>query len=389
MNRSLTIVADAHIWGVESAFSELPGFEIDLRILENRDITHSAVKDADILLTRSSTKVNAALLRDTSVRFAGTATIGDDHYDKSWLKEHGIAFANAAGSSTGSVIEYMLTVLLKLHGQGLISIPDTTIGIIGVGRIGQALEKRCRALGMQVLLNDPPRQRHEGVRGLSSLDTLLEKADILSLHTPLIREGQDCTVHLLGREQMQQFRGNGMINTARGSCLDNQALCDWLNDHPAHFAALDCWEHESEVSSRLLAHHQTAIATPHIAGHSLDGKAANTQLVYQALCGWLDITPCWDMEKHLPASSECIHIRCGSDPFTNILAATGVLYPIQKDHGAMKSWAQFDKPALATAFARYRRHYPVRRAWQYVPIHFDGAQASTLQLAHAINITTA
>jgi len=388
MTQPLNIVADAHIWGVKSAFSALPGYDVSLHALESRDITRSALEHADILLTRSATRVNAELLAGTPVRFAGTATIGDDHYDKSYLQDQGITFANAAGSSTGSVIEYMLAAFLDLHVRGLIHIPETTIGIIGAGRIGNALACHCRAIGMQVLINDPPRARTEGDASFSCLDNLLHQADIISLHTPLIRSGIDKTMHLLSKDHLQRFRGRGIINAARGACLDNQALCEWLDAAQDHFAVLDCWEHEPHVTVPLLGHPGMAIATPHIAGHSLDGKAANTLYIHRALCEWLGIASTWEPGEHLPASTAGLPVTCTDDAYANIQRAVSSLYPLQQDSRSMQAWANLPEQELATNFSAYRRHYPARRAWQHTPIHLLDADARTIELAHAIGLTT-
>ena len=384
--KKLKIVADAHIWGVESAFATLPGFDVDLHSLENQDICQQTLIDADILLTRSSTKVNSNLLAGTAVRFAATATIGDDHYDKKWLDANNIIWANAAGSSTGSVIEYMLTVLLEMHDRGLISIPDTTIGIIGVGRIGKALAAVCQAMGMNILLNDPPRARAEGSDGFCTLDQLLNQADLLTLHTPLIAEGEACTKHLLNAEKLNQFAGRGIINAARGSCVDNAALVQWLDDDSSRFAALDCWEREPDPDRSLFAHPGMAIATPHIAGHSLDGKAANTQYIYHALCNYLHFDPVWEIQNHLPPSAMPHTISAEGDSWQLLHSATGHLYPLAEDDESMKSWADLSNSELPNAFTGYRRHYPARRAWQHSPIHFSHADEQTLQLAHAIGI---
>ncbi len=383
---SLHIVADAHIWGVESAFCTLPGFNIHLRVLEHGDIGREALKHADILLTRSSTKVNSSLLQGTAVRFAATATIGDDHVDKLWLQHHGIDFANAAGSSTGSVIEYMITTLLELQARKLINIPDTSMGIIGVGRIGGRLEHICKAMGMRVFLNDPPRARAEGEVGFSSLDEILEQADVLSLHTPLINTGEDCTVHLLDKARLSAFMGQGIINAGRGACIDNTALADWLDGDATRFAVLDCWEHEPVPSHRLLAHPQLAIGTPHIAGHSLDGKAANTQYAYNALCQWLDIPPEWDMSKHLPPAGETVKITCTGNTWRDLHIAISKLYPINTDNKSMHAWSDIPDTRLAEAFTRYRRHYPVRRAWEHIPVQFSHANQETLKLAQVLGI---
>jgi len=386
LKSKLKIIADAHIWSVQSAFSTLPGHDVDLHVLENRQITAESVRDADILLTRSATRVNADLLQDSSVRFAATATIGDDHYDKGWLDAAGIAWANAAGSSTGSVLEYMMTALLDLHQRKLINIPNSTIAIIGAGRIGGALAVLCESLGMTVLLNDPPRARQEGDDQFCSLDEALTQADILSLHTPLIRSGGDSTVHLLSDEQFNAFEGVGVMNAARGSCVDNAALCDWLDEGDGRFAVIDCWEHEPRPLTRLIKHAGMAIATPHIAGHSVEGKAANTQSVYFALCKFLEINPEWDMYAELPDFPTCVELSSDDDMWFTLHAAVSVLYPIHDDHDAMRSWADLGPDDLALAFVAYRRSYPARRCWQHAPLSISDAGAGTLQMAHAIGL---
>jgi len=396
MNSKLHIVADAHIWEVESAFSELPGYDVDLTLLENKQINPDTIGDADILLTRSSTRVNGDLLHGSSVRFAGTATIGDDHYDKTWLDAHDVAWANAAGSSTDSVIEYMITALLELHSRGLIRIPDTCIGVIGVGRIGGKLASMCEAMGMRVLRNDPPRARAENTAGFSSLDAVLEQADLLTLHTPLIHDGANCTIRLLGQEQLTAFRGKGIINAGRGACVDNSALTDWLDNDadtdadtdPGRFAVLDCWESEPQPHSRLFSHAGMAIATPHIAGHSIDGKAANTLFIYKALCSFLSIKPIWNMHDHLPAPKSTHAITAQGDSWQQLHAATSWLYALTEDNETMKSWLDLSSSELPNAFSGYRRHYPTRRDWQYAPIHFNHADMNTIRLAQAIGIRT-
>ncbi len=389
MKKKLNIVADAHIWGVESIFSALPGYDVRLHVLEAANICNTVLKNTDILITRSSTKVNAALLDGTPVRFAATATIGDDHYDKTYLAQHNIAYANAAGSSTGSVIEYMLTVLLSLHAKNRINLPQIRLGIIGAGRIGGGLAGICTELNIHTLLNDPPRARNEGKDGFASLDELLEHADVLSLHTPLNRSGEDCTVHLLDAATLKRFKGHGIINAGRGACLDNAALLDWLNADNTRFAVLDCWENEPAISAALLAHPQMIIATPHIAGHSLDGKAANSQFAYHALCRWLGIAPVWNMQQALPPDDAPLQIDCNADAWTNLHAAATHLYPIANDDAALRK-AVTGKQGVAETFTDYRRHYPVRRAWSHAPIRLRAADSGTLRetqrLAQAIGI---
>ena len=383
---SLRIVADAHAWGVGNAFRHFPGFATELTVVEHQAITRELLQRADILVVRSSTRVDAGLLDGTPVRFVGTATVGDDHVDKDWLARQGIAFASAAGSSTGSVVEYWITVLLALHARDLIRLPDIRLGVIGVGRIGGRIADMAERLGIAVLRNDPPRARR-GDGAFAPLAALLDTCDLLTLHTPLTQEPPDATRHLLDARTLAAFRGRGIVNTARGAVIDNAALTDWLDADPAHFAVLDCWEHEPGISRRLLAHPGVAIATPHIAGHSLDGKAANTRFVYEALCAFLGCPPDWETAAQLPPPVPAGHaVHCSGDVWTDLYRAAAALYPIDRDDAALRSALAGDDAGLAAAFRKQRRHYAVRRAWDVQGIRFSGADAALLDLARAIGL---
>ena len=361
MAKPLKIIADEHIWGVQEACEHLSGYDVDLRILPPKEMTSQAVKDIDILLTRTGTKVGAELLTGSSVCFAGTATIGDDHYDKTWLDAHGITWATAAGSSTGSVLEYMLAALLELQDQKKIDLSSMTLGIIGAGRIGGRLVDICKALGIKVLVNDPPRQRLEGDEGFVSLDELLRQSDVITLHTPLISEGKNKTYHLLDGKCLNVFQGKVVMNAARGTCIDSVALLAWMNSKENAYAVLDCWEHEPNISRELLGHKQCVLATPHIAGHSLDGKAANTQYIYEALCDYLKIEAVWNMHDDLPDVS-----YVNDEAFESWAALhhkVKSVYPMKQDHESLAACANLDEDEIAKRFVYLRRHYPVRRAW--------------------------
>jgi erythronate-4-phosphate dehydrogenase len=386
----LRIVADAHIWGVRDAFRHFAGFTTELTVVEHAAITRELLAQADVLVTRSSTRVDADLLAGTPVRFVGTATVGDDHVDKGWLSGHGIAFASAAGSSTGSVVEYWIASLLALHDRGLVHLPDLRLGVVGVGRIGGCIAAVAEKLGLTVLYNDPPRARHHAHNGdvsFQPLDRLLAECDVLTLHTPLTTEAPDATRHLLDARTLDAFQGRGIINTARGGVIDNDALGLWLDGDATRFAILDCWEHEPGISRRLLAHPGMAIATPHIAGHSLDGKAANTLFVHQALCDFLGCEPAWDMAAALPdPKPDRYDIRCTGDPWQDLHQAVSALYAIARDDAALKSALALDDASLAAAFREQRRHYAVRRAWDVQAIHFSAPDAGLAELARAIGL---
>ena len=386
MSRPLHIVADAHIWGIASLCEALSGYDVRADIVEQSEITPARVQACDILLTRSSTQVGAPLLTDSRVRFAGTATIGDDHYDKAWLEQHGICWANAAGSSTDSVVEYILAALLQLHAQQRITLPHCTLGIIGAGRIGGQLAQICRALGLRVLVNDPPRARREGAAPFCTLEQLLDEADLLTLHTPRITSGEDCTIHLLNDQNLPRFRGNGVINSGRGACVDNRALQQWLDgDRQRRFAVLDCWEHEPAPDPRLLHHPGMVIATPHIAGHSIDGKAANSLYIYRALCRFLQIESSWSIEPMLPPATPCT-IEHRGDAWQTLLRVSELLYPIMRDHQQMRSWPTTPASALVESFTHFRRHYPVRRSWSRTPVTILQGDDNLLRLMEICGI---
>ncbi|WP_051938161.1 4-phosphoerythronate dehydrogenase [Ghiorsea bivora] len=353
MTTPLTIIADSNIWGVNDAFQTLEGLNISLRTLPLQQIDASQLNTADVLLTRSGIQIDEALLHNSPVRFVGTATIGDDHVDKLYLQSQAITFTSAAGSSTQSVVEYMLTVFFTLENMGKLSFSKDKLGIIGVGRIGSLLNQACGKLGLETLLNDPP-------RGLNtSLDDALETADILTLHTPLTHDGEHATHHLLDADKLSQFKGKGIINAGRGACIDNQALLDWLNQDVERFAVLDCWENEPNIYLDLLNHAQVLIATPHIAGHSLDGKAANTYFIYKDLCDFLQISPTWSMQAALPD----IAVGALSANMSKSELALA-MYPIDADTQAMKQAGKSDN--FKAWFSSYRKNYPVRRAWDKV-----------------------
>jgi erythronate-4-phosphate dehydrogenase len=383
----LRIVADAHAWGVADAFRQFPGFATELTVVEHAAITHALLRQADVLVTRSSTRVDAALLDGTPVRFVGTATVGEDHVDQAWLAERGIAFASAAGSSTGSVVEYGIAALLALHAQGRIDLPNLRLGVIGVGRIGGRIAEIAAALGIAVLGNDPPRAR-TGDGDFAPLEALLEDCEVLTLHTPLTREGPDATRHLLDASRLAAFRGRGIINTARGAVVAGDALADWLDGDTARFAVLDCWEHEPAIPRRLLAHPGMAIATPHIAGHSLDGKAANTRFIYEALCRFLDCPSHWHAVTALPAPEPAqLALQCAGDDWLDLHRAVAQLYPIARDDAALKASADRNDAGLAAAFRAQRRHYPVRRAWDVQETRFVDPTPRLLAMARAIGLT--
>ena len=151
----MNLIVDENIAFAQEAFSYFGKvISVDGRSLINKD-----VKDADVLIVRSITKVNEKLLRNTRVKFIGTATIGTDHIDLDYLKSKHISFADAKGCNADSVAEYVFTALLKIASEKNIFLNGKTIGIVGIGNIGSRVVRLAESLGMKVIKNDPPLER--------------------------------------------------------------------------------------------------------------------------------------------------------------------------------------------------------------------------------------
>ena len=233
------------------------------------------VADADALITRTRTRCDSNLLKDSRVKIVASATIGYDHLDTEWLESKGIRWVNAPGCNSGSVMQYMVSVLICLAGKHSLDLPSLTLGVVGVGNVGSKVVRAAKSLGMKVLQNDPPRQRREGLTDFLPLETLIAESDILTLHVPLNHEGEDSTFHLVNSSNLHRMKKNSiLINTSRGAVVDNAALREILSDRKLLAAVLDVWEDEPAVDRRLLE--LVDIATPHIAGYSVDGKANAT-----------------------------------------------------------------------------------------------------------------
>lgn len=250
--------------------------------LPGKDFTPEVVKEADALLIRTRTCCNRQLLEGSKVRFIGTATIGFDHIDTEYCQEAGITWSNCPGCNAGAVEQYVHAALLLLQQEKGLQLKGACLGIVGVGHVGERIRRMAERIGMKVLLNDPPRA-DAGEQGFTSLDTLARQCDVLTFHTPLIREGKYRTFHLADRTFFQQLqRKPYLLNTSRGEVVETEALLDALNTGAVAGAVIDVWENEPHISRELLD--KVFIGTPHIAGYSADGKANATRMVLEAFC---------------------------------------------------------------------------------------------------------
>jgi len=274
----IKIVADDKIPFLKGALESVA----EMIYLPGSQITKSDLHGADGLITRTRTRCDRELLEGTGVSFIASATIGYDHIDAAYCDAAGILWTNAPGCNSSSVQQYVVSTLLYLACHRKLDLKTMTLGVIGVGNVGKKVKSAGEALGMRILLNDPPRARLEGTDGFVSLDEVLDEADILTLHVPLNRGGDDSTYHLVNRDFIEKTgKGVVLINTSRGPVVDEGALMEGIGRSIFSDVVLDVFEEEPAIDRKLLD--ALTLATPHIAGYSVDGKANGTAMSVQAL----------------------------------------------------------------------------------------------------------
>ena len=367
------IVADENIPFVNEFFGKLG----NVNTFSAREISNDVVKDADVLLVRSVTKVNELLLKNSNVKFVGTATIGVDHVDQEYLKKSDIFFTNSAGSNANSVAEYVFASLLVLADRNNMCMRDKSIGIIGVGNIGKLVEAKARALGMDVLLNDPPLARETGSSKYLPLEQVLS-ADIVTCHVPLTKDGLDKTYHLISEKELEILGDDSIfINSSRGPVVCNNSLLEWLKKAKNSYAVLDVWENEPTPNLELLK--LSSIASPHIAGYSFDGKVNGTRMLYEALCGEIGCQTDVNQGEFMPLpeiKSLDIDLEIFSSPEQALAYAVKAIYDIEADDSNMREILSQKNEDIGPFFDKLRKTYPRRREASNTVIRLVGQSSS-------------
>ncbi len=314
----------------------------DVTYLDAADITPEVMRDTDALITRTRTRCDAALLDGSRCRFIATATIGTDHIDLDYCRSHGITVANAPGCNAPAVAQYVMASIDRVRrlrdDRGPLS--QLTIGIVGVGHVGSIVERWARGMGMNVLLCDPPRAEAEGQEAFVDLDRILVESDIITFHTPLTSDGPHPTYHLLDADAVKRLaRKPIIINAARGPVTDDNAIIAGLDNGLIGDAVIDCWENEPAISAELLE--KAAIATPHIAGYSREGKIRATAAVIDAFTDHYGL-PRAVMTESVPAGA----------PDTVTMEAVAASYDPMTDTEALRR-----SPG---SFEALRNHYTFR-----------------------------
>ena len=349
--------------------------------LPGKETTPQVVRDADALITRTRTICNEALLKGSSVQVIATATIGYDHIDTAWCEAHGIVWENAPGCNSWSVKQYIASVLVTLAKQFGLDLEGMTLGVVGVGNVGRKVAEVGALLGMKVLLNDPPRARREGPDAFVSLDELCAQSDIITVHVPLSKEGEDATWHLFDRARLASLRPDQiLINSSRGPVVDNRALKDTLQGGGLRTAVLDVWEGEPELDPELVW--ALALSTPHIAGYSADGKANGTTDAVQTVARTLGLPLTTWRASDIPAPAQALEwtLDAAGKSLQEVLSEAILhTYDVSQDSNALRG--------ALDQFEKLRGDYPVRREFTAFTVLLQNGSAEAARRLEALGFT--
>ncbi len=370
---AFSIVVDENVPFARETFGRLG----TVTLLPGRKIEAAEVRTTDVLIVRSVTRVNADLLDGSCIQFVGTATIGVDHVDTSYLARRGIGFASAPGSNANSVSEYITAALLLLASRQGTVVEGSKIGVVGVGNVGSRVVKKAQALGMTCLLNDPPKKRETGDPKYLPLEAALSEADYVTVHVPLERGGSDPTWAMCNDHLFRKMKPRAcFLNSSRGQVVDEKALLRALDSGKIEAAVLDVWQNEPDIDPVTVA--RAFLGTPHIAGYSYDGKVTATVMLYDALCAHLGKIPDVDLTGLLPPSRiprlELSNAATGEDE--DILRSLiPQIYDIRKDDADLRRAAGAGDQR-GKEFDLLRKRYPQRREFFNTTLVIPPARSS-------------
>ncbi len=372
----MKILADENIAGID----EWCGKFGEIALFQGRYLDRRTLRDADILLVRSVTSVDRALLDGTPVRFVGTATAGIDHIDTAYLTNAGIAFADAPGCNARAVAEYVFAVVLLDCAARARSLTKISVGIVGFGHVGQQVAGLFTRCGVRCVINDPPRARWDSAISYAALDEVL-KCEVVTLHVPLTADGADSTLSLIDSARLAALSSDTLlINAARGGIVDEAALNS--RTHPC--VALDCWVQEPTPHQATLA--RAWLASPHIAGHTIDARWRATGQLAQRLAEFLH-------ESAPPPPAE----SSGSEPLIEVdavgeealrQAVLAVCDP-RAYSAALVATMGLDEAARGLEFDRLRKRFGVRREFSARCVRVEGRDAGTCEQLRALGFSVA
>lgn len=347
----------------------------EVTLVNGRNLTHEQVKQADILLVRSVTKVNQALLEGSQIRFVGSATIGIDHIDLDYLAQKGIQFSSAPGCNAQAVADYVFSGLSHLYLTKGVKWLGRKVGIVGFGNVGKTVYQRFKALGCEVCVYDPLKQHQDGeVANFVSLAEALS-CQVISFHAPLTRTGSYPTENMVNVAQLEQVAADSIIISAgRGGVINESALIARYHELQGQLhLVMDVWQGEPSINQSLLA--IVDIATPHIAGYSKQGREKGSWMVYQALCEFLQQPTKIAYEDAISAGNFTSIQMLGDICKEEMLARSmHALYDVARDDARLRY--QYRQNTKENIFDWLRKNYVERDEFNTCQVQHDSGQAN-------------
>ena len=340
-------------------FSEIGECEV----FSHKTLNADKLADADVLLVRSTTKVNEKLLlKSKQLQFVATATAGTDHVDQHYLAGQHIPFISAGGCNAVAVAEYVLSAILVMSKRLNWQLVNKTVGIVGAGHVGSALARVLTVLGIKHKLCDPPLADAGDMRKFVSMHDIMQ-CDVISLHVPWVKDGLYPTQNLFDKSRLAVLQDNQiLINACRGEVINNKAALALFEQGKSLNLVLDVWENEPSINLDLIPH--TALATAHIAGHTIEGKARGTEMLYLALCKHLGIQADKKLSDYLPKAQPSPIKVSGKEDFWQVLHQLVLnVYNIEADDQYFRA-----NMHSADQFRYIRKHYPIRREFSAIAL---------------------
>jgi len=349
--------------------------------LKPEDLQHT-----NILALRSTTKVTPELLANAKhLSFVTTATAGTNHLDKDYLSNANIGFNSAAGCNAVAVAEYVLSVMLHAHVAGKVDLNTATVGIVGAGNVGSALSRILSVLNIKHLLCDPPLDEAGDSRRFFTLNEIAN-CDVISLHVPYVKAGAHPTGHLIDQDFLAALSSKQiLINACRGEVINESALLARLKQDNAPTVVLDVFDNEPNIDTHLFDY--AWFVTPHIAGHSVEGKVRGTQMIYEQICEVVGAKATKSLDDFLestsPISAELNFAQSGKLVFEDLAKVFHQVYDISiDDQHTRRALTQSDSEALhnkSATFASLRKQYRVRRECSAYTLMLPGNTSKNIQ----------
>ncbi|MBF7072523.1 4-phosphoerythronate dehydrogenase [Glaciecola sp. MH2013] len=357
----MNILYDAAMPYAENFFADLG----EATAFESGKLRPEQLSETNALMVRSTTKVDKALLSYASkLEFVGTATAGINHFDLPELNRRGIKWCSAAGCNAIAVAEYVVSAIYHLAYEDSFLPQTKKVAIVGAGNVGTALALRLQALQIDYVLYDPPLQAKGDSRHFVSFGELLS-ADIICLHVPLVEDGEHPTRNMISDSELRQIsEAQYLINACRGEVINNRALLEAFNAGKKLNVILDVWEGEPYIEHRLIPF--VRFATAHIAGHTLEGKARGTSMLYDQFCEWKGLEKQQQLATFLPNYQNCPTLLANKSTFEQIFHVVKHMYNIKMDDGNFRS-----RMAKSEAFADIRKNYQIRREFSAATLYVD------------------